>query len=62
MGGRIAVPFHSGYHGTKFAVEGLSESIQYEIEPFGIKIMLVEPGAVGSSFWKNMKKAAKSCQ
>ena len=60
MGGRIAVPFHSGYHGTKFAVEGLSESIKYELEPFGIKIILIEPGAVGSSFWKNMKKAAKA--
>ena len=60
MGGRIAVPFHSGYHGTKFALEGLSESIQFELEPFGIKIILIEPGAVGSGFWKNMKMAAKT--
>ena len=60
VGGRIAVPFHSGYHGTKFAVEGLSESTKYELEPFGIKVILIEPGAVGSSFWKNMKKAAKT--
>jgi short-subunit dehydrogenase len=60
VGGRIAVPFHSPYHGTKFAIEGLSESVQYELEPFGIKIILVEPGEVGSSFWKNMKKAAKT--
>jgi NAD(P)-dependent dehydrogenase (short-subunit alcohol dehydrogenase family) len=60
MGGRIAVPFHSGYHGSKFALEGLSESIQYELEPFGIKIILVEPGAVGSNFWKNMKMASKT--
>jgi len=54
VGGRIAIPFHSG---TKFALEGLSESIQYELDPFGIKAVLVEPGAVGSSFWKNMKTA-----
>ena len=60
MGGRIAVPFHSGYHGTKFAVEGLSESAKYELEPFGIKTILIEPGAVGSSFWRNMKRAAKT--
>jgi short-subunit dehydrogenase len=58
--GRIAIPFHYGYHGTKFALEGLSESIQYELEPFGIKLILIEPGAVGSSFWKNMKMAAKT--
>jgi short-subunit dehydrogenase len=60
IGGRMAVPFHSGYHGTKFAVEGLSESTRYELESFGIKIILIEPGAVGSSFWRNMKKAAKT--
>lgn len=48
------------YHGTKFALEGLSECLQYELDPFGIKIIIIEPGAVGSSFWKNMKSAAKS--
>jgi len=58
VGGRFAIPFHSGYHGSKFALEGLSESIQYELEPFGIKIIVIEPGAVGSNFWKNMKTAA----
>ena len=46
MGGRIAIPCHSVYHGTKFALEGLFKSIQYELEPFGIKIILIEPGAV----------------
>lgn len=60
MGGRIAIPLDSIYHGTKFALEGLSESIQYELEPFGIKIILIEPGAVGSNFWKNLKMASSS--
>ncbi len=60
MGGRIAVPLDSIYHGTKFALEGLSESLQYELEPFGIKIILIEPGAVGSNFWKNLKIASKA--
>jgi short-subunit dehydrogenase len=60
MGGRVAIPFDSIYHGTKFALEGLSESIQYELESFGIKIILIEPGAVGSNFWKNLKMAAKT--
>jgi NAD(P)-dependent dehydrogenase (short-subunit alcohol dehydrogenase family) len=40
MGGRVAIPLDSIYHGTKFALEGLSKSIQYEVEPFGIKIIL----------------------
>ena len=40
---RIAFPFDSIYYGAKFALEGLSESIQYELEPFEVKIMLIEP-------------------
>jgi short-subunit dehydrogenase len=60
MGGRISIPLSSFYHGSKFALEGLSESIQYELEPFGIKIILIEPGAVGSNFWKNIKIAKSS--
>jgi short-subunit dehydrogenase len=60
MGGRISIPLSSSYHGSKFALEGLSESIQYELEPFGIKIILIEPGAVGSNFWRNIKIAKSS--
>jgi NAD(P)-dependent dehydrogenase (short-subunit alcohol dehydrogenase family) len=60
MGGRIAIPLDSIYHASKFALEGLSESVQYEVEPFGIKIILIEPGAVGSNFWKNLKMVSKT--
>src|SRR5918996_1138118 len=58
MGGRITTPLSSIYHGTKFALEGLSESIQYELEPFGIKIILIEPGTTSSNFMINLKMAA----
>jgi NAD(P)-dependent dehydrogenase (short-subunit alcohol dehydrogenase family) len=57
MGGRVAIPFDSLYHASKFALEGLSESLQYEIEPFGVKVVLIEPGAVKSDFWKNLKSS-----
>src|ERR671932_1497346 len=60
MGGRIAIPLDSIYHATKFALEGLSESIQYELEPFGINVVLIEPGAVGTNFWKNWRMATKA--
>jgi short-subunit dehydrogenase len=60
MGGRIAIPLSSSYHGSKFALGDLSESIQYELEPFGIKVILIEPGAVGSNFWRNIKIAKSS--
>ncbi len=60
MGGRIAIPFDSSYHGTKFALEGLSESLQYEVEQFGIKIILIEPGAIKSNFFNSLKMASNA--
>src|SRR4249919_3175527 len=60
LGGRVSFPLNSAYHATKFAFEGLSESIQYELEQFGIKIVVIEPGGVGSNFLKNSKMSAKT--
>ena len=52
INGHLAFPVISAYVSTKFAIEGLSESIAYELEPFGIKVILIEPGAIGSNFMK----------
>jgi NAD(P)-dependent dehydrogenase (short-subunit alcohol dehydrogenase family) len=60
LGGRISFPLNSAYHASKFALEGLSESIRYELEPFRIKIIVIEPGGVGSNFLKNLKTATKT--
>jgi NAD(P)-dependent dehydrogenase (short-subunit alcohol dehydrogenase family) len=60
MGGRIAFPLGSAYHGTKFALEGVSESVRYETEPFGIKVVLIEPGVIASNFLRNAKLAQKT--
>jgi len=48
--GRFGYPGGSAYVSTKFAVEGLSESMSYELEPFGIKVVLVEPGFIKTNF------------
>ena len=58
LGGRISFSLNSAYHVTKFALEGLS--IHYELEPFGIKIIFIEPGGVGSNFLNNLKMASKT--
>lgn len=50
VGGRAAFPLGTLYHGTKFAVEGLSESLQYELAPLGITVKVVEPGAIATNF------------
>ena len=60
LGGRISFPLNSAYHASKFALEGLSESIKYELEPFRIKIIVIEPGGVGSNFLKNLKTTTKT--
>jgi NAD(P)-dependent dehydrogenase (short-subunit alcohol dehydrogenase family) len=50
VGGRITFPFSSLYHATKFAVEGLTESMQYELNPLGIRLKIVEPGGYKTEF------------
>jgi short-subunit dehydrogenase len=50
VGGRITFPFSSLYHATKFAVEGLTESLQYELNPLGIRFKIVEPGGYKTEF------------
>lgn len=51
MGGRITFPLYSLYHGTKWAVEGFSESLQYELKPFNIKVKIIEPGPIKTDFY-----------
>lgn len=50
VGGRLTFPFCTLYHATKFAVEGLTESMQYELNPLGILLKLVEPGGYKTDF------------
>jgi len=50
IGGKMAFPLGALYHGTKFAVEGISESLKYEVEEFGGKVKIVEPGAIDTDF------------
>jgi NAD(P)-dependent dehydrogenase (short-subunit alcohol dehydrogenase family) len=50
IGGRMTFPLGTLYHGTKFAVEGLSESLHYELAPLGIRVKVVEPGGIKTDF------------
>lgn len=50
IGGTVTLPFNSIYHATKFALEGWSESIAYELEPFGIAIKTIAPGGILTDF------------
>ena len=51
VGGRVTFPLYSCYHSTKWAVEGFSESLQFELRPFNIRVKLVEPGPIKTEFY-----------
>jgi short-subunit dehydrogenase len=46
MGGKIYTPFGAWYHATKFAMESLSDCLRLELKPFGINVVIIEPGAI----------------
>ena len=56
MGGKITFPLYSIYHATKFAVEGFTESLQYELSLFNIRLRLVEPGPIVTDFYGRSRK------
>ncbi|WP_214875064.1 SDR family oxidoreductase [Exiguobacterium sp. CH10] len=50
IGGRMTFPFGSLYHGSKWAVEGLSEALHFEVRLFGGRVKIIEPGGVNTDF------------
>ena len=58
--GRIGFPASPAYISSKFALEGLSESLRFELAPFGVNVVIIEPGVIKTNFMKNMKMAEKS--
>jgi short-subunit dehydrogenase len=60
IAGVVGIPAECIYVSTKFALEGLSESISYELQPYGIKVILVEPGVINTNFVSNIKFSNKT--
>jgi short-subunit dehydrogenase len=61
IGGILGYPLTAAYSSTKFAVEGLIESMRYEVEPFGIKTILIEPAfVIDTNFHNNVKVPEKT--
>lgn len=59
IGGRVATPGLSAYCSSKFAVEGLSESLRYELKPLGIHVTLVEPGTYKTDIFGRSRRQAR---
>jgi len=60
IAGRIGFPVSPAYISSKFALEGLSESLRYELSPFGINTIIIEPGVIKTNFMSSTKKILKS--
>ncbi|MEI7209479.1 oxidoreductase [Pectobacterium carotovorum] len=56
MGGKIYTPLGAWYHGTKFALEAISDCLRLEVEPFGIDVVVIEPGGIKTE-WANIAAA-----
>jgi NAD(P)-dependent dehydrogenase (short-subunit alcohol dehydrogenase family) len=52
VGGQVTAPGFSAYCATKFALEGLTQTLQEEVEPFGIRVLIVEPGAFRTGLFR----------
>lgn len=62
MGGRLTVPLYSSYHATKWAVEGFTESLQFELAEHGVRVRLVEPGAIKTDFYERSADTAQGSE
>ncbi|QMV39808.1 SDR family oxidoreductase [Cohnella cholangitidis] len=51
VSGRVGLPGYGAYAASKFAIEGFSESLRHEVAPYGIRVLLVEPGAYRTPIW-----------
>jgi short-subunit dehydrogenase len=60
LSGLAALPYSSLYAATKFAVEGFSESLSFELEPFGIRVKIIEPGPIKTDFYTRSEELAKN--
>jgi NAD(P)-dependent dehydrogenase (short-subunit alcohol dehydrogenase family) len=58
IGGKMTFPLYSLYHSTKWAVEGFSEALQYELEPFNIRVKIIEPGPIKTDFYSRSADVA----
>lgn len=54
MGGRIYTPLGAWYHASKHALEGWSDSLRLELKPFGIDVVIIEPGTIETEFGEVM--------
>jgi NAD(P)-dependent dehydrogenase (short-subunit alcohol dehydrogenase family) len=58
IGGKIATPFMSPYHASKFGLEAVADSLRREVKPWGIEVIVIEPGNIATEIWRKGTEAA----
>ncbi len=58
MGGRVALPMTGAYHAAKFGLEAVGDSLRQELAPWGIRVVLIEPGSIDTPIWKSGQEDA----
>lgn len=58
ISGRVALPMLAAYHASKWALEGMVEALRYEVRPFGVSVVLIEPGPFRTALHDNEREAA----
>ncbi|HEY0461456.1 MAG TPA: SDR family oxidoreductase [Pyrinomonadaceae bacterium] len=59
VGGRMTFPLYSLYNSTKWAVEGFSEALQFELEQFNIRVKIIEPGPIKTDFYDRSEEVTR---
>jgi NAD(P)-dependent dehydrogenase (short-subunit alcohol dehydrogenase family) len=60
IAGRMATPFTGAYSASKFALEALTDALRLELQPWGISVSIIEPGAVATPIWEKSAKTAEA--
>ena len=59
VGGRVALPLTGAYHAAKFGLEAVGDSLRQELAPWGIRVVLIEPGSIDTPIWSRGEEDAE---
>ena len=62
VGGRISIPFMSPYHVSKWGLEAIGDALRLELKPWGMEVVIVEPGAIATPFWQKGQDTANEVE
>jgi NAD(P)-dependent dehydrogenase (short-subunit alcohol dehydrogenase family) len=62
VSGRVASPLMGAYNASKFAIEGIADALRMELKPWGIAVVLIEPGSIDTDLWRNAQDSASEAE